>query len=269
MTDHAAEASADAQAMRQAVSEAGLSWIVAPASAGGYPAPYAEHPVAFRPARGLGWMKGLFTEAAPPPSRDWSQERRLTPAGEQGAFNTCSAFAVTGIVSDLVAISTNAAPRPLSAGHVHRCLGGLPPERGADPHALAVALTTRTAAAEEAGDYPFDAGACAAASGVQGIAEVSVIARAEEAKAAMEAGPVLAVMNLYDDFWPWYGGGVYEPLGRYQSSHSIIVVGYDDPGGYWIVRNSHGPGWGIGGYGKIRYGACGLFGFHRGLRLHL
>ena len=37
--------------------------------------------------------------------------------------------------------------------------------------------------------------------------------------------------------------------------HALLVVGYDDPGGYWIVKNSWGPGWGVGGFGRVGYAA--------------
>jgi C1A family cysteine protease len=36
-------------------------------------------------------------------------------------------------------------------------------------------------------------------------------------------------------------------------SHCIVLVGYDDSTGTWIIRNSHGTGYGTGGYGAIPY----------------
>jgi len=35
--------------------------------------------------------------------------------------------------------------------------------------------------------------------------------------------------------------------------HAITLSGYSDSGGYWIIKNSWGTGWGDGGYGKISY----------------
>lgn len=42
-------------------------------------------------------------------------------------------------------------------------------------------------------------------------------------------------------------------------NHGALVVGYEDDsrvsgGGYWILKNSHGVGWGDHGYGYVRYG---------------
>lgn len=57
-------------------------------------------------------------------------------------------------------------------------------------------------------------------------------------------------MLLDDDAW-------LDPLGGV--NHAVVVVGYQDDaslaaGGYWIIRNSWGTGWGDEGYGYILYG---------------
>jgi len=38
-----------------------------------------------------------------------------------------------------------------------------------------------------------------------------------------------------------------------KSGHCMVIVGYNDIDGYWIVRNSWGPYWYDGGYGKLAY----------------
>jgi C1A family cysteine protease len=38
------------------------------------------------------------------------------------------------------------------------------------------------------------------------------------------------------------------------TNHQIVLVGWDDTEGYWILRNSWGAGWGLSGYMHIRYG---------------
>ena len=38
------------------------------------------------------------------------------------------------------------------------------------------------------------------------------------------------------------------------TNHQIILVGWDDTNRYWILKNSWGAGWGIGGYMYIKYG---------------
>jgi hypothetical protein len=71
-------------------------------------------------------------------------------------------------------------------------------------------------------------------------------------------GPVVAGFDAYQDFGVYRGPDVYHkaPTTKYAGIHFMLVVGYDDVQQCWIVRNSWGPGWGIGGYGLIGYGEC-------------
>ena len=38
------------------------------------------------------------------------------------------------------------------------------------------------------------------------------------------------------------------------TNHQIVLVGWNDTEGYWILRNSWGAGWGLSGYMHIKYG---------------
>ncbi len=38
--------------------------------------------------------------------------------------------------------------------------------------------------------------------------------------------------------------------------HTVVLVGYDDMQGYWIMKNSWGPAWNGDGYFKVGYGEC-------------
>jgi len=40
------------------------------------------------------------------------------------------------------------------------------------------------------------------------------------------------------------------------TNHCVIIVGYDDAGGYWIVKNSWGNTWSGDGYWEVGYGEC-------------
>jgi len=56
--------------------------------------------------------------------------------------------------------------------------------------------------------------------------------------------------------WSFYTGGVY-PASSCGTSidHCVLATGYNIPGGYWIIRNSWGTGWGMAGYMYLQYGA--------------
>jgi hypothetical protein len=66
-----------------------------------------------------------------------------------------------------------------------------------------------------------------------------------------------------------YGGGWYgdiykctnDPDLNHGPNHGVVIAGYNDAGGYWIVKNSWGTSWDTrapGGYFKVGYGECGI-----------
>jgi len=58
-----------------------------------------------------------------------------------------------------------------------------------------------------------------------------------------------------DDSVQAYTGGVFTGSGATEIDHDIILVGWDDATGSWILRNSWSASWGEGGYMRIAYGA--------------
>ena len=67
-------------------------------------------------------------------------------------------------------------------------------------------------------------------------------------------GPMAVMVDPPGDFGA-LGSGVYTTVGPGAGWHALLVVGYDDPGGYWIVKNSWGQGWGQAGFGRVGYAA--------------
>jgi len=71
---------------------------------------------------------------------------------------------------------------------------------------------------------------------------------------ALQNGPLLGRMNVYEDFFS-YTGGIYSKVtGNFVGGHAIVLVGYDVKEQYWIVRNSWGTHWGEQGYFRIKFG---------------
>lgn len=77
--------------------------------------------------------------------------------------------------------------------------------------------------------------------------------------AAMKAaickyGPIAASVRVTDAFTA-YSSGVFDESAAGTTNHAIVLVGWDEARGAWLLRNSWGPDWGEDGYMWIEYGS--------------
>jgi C1A family cysteine protease len=66
-------------------------------------------------------------------------------------------------------------------------------------------------------------------------------------------GPVITGMDVYDDFFSYKSGVYKHATGNLAGGHCVCIIGYNNPGMYWIVKNSWGDKWGESGFFKIGY----------------
>jgi hypothetical protein len=89
-----------------------------------------------------------------------------------------------------------------------------------------------------------------------GIPSVSAIKQA-----IYDHGPVAAAVCVGPAFQT-YARGVFQTNESSHCNggvnHAIVLVGWDEDEQTWILRNSWGPGWGEGGYMRIRYGTSNV-----------
>jgi C1A family cysteine protease len=75
----------------------------------------------------------------------------------------------------------------------------------------------------------------------------------EAVKQALQNGPLVTTIMVYEDFMS-YSSGVYKhTTGKFLGGHAISIIGYDDTTQSFIIRNSWGPEWGENGFGHISY----------------
>ncbi|UCH96971.1 MAG: hypothetical protein JSV88_09010, partial [Candidatus Aminicenantes bacterium] len=76
-------------------------------------------------------------------------------------------------------------------------------------------------------------------------------------QAIYDHGP-LSVAVYVNLAFQYYTSGIFNSCSNYSPNHAVVLVGWDDGGGYWIMKNSWGTGWGENGYMRITYGCSNI-----------
>jgi len=207
-----------------------------------------------------------FTPRALPSHIDWRDNggNYVTPIRNQSSCGSCWAFATTAALESAVLITLNTPNTDVnlseqvlvSCGNSGGCNGGYT--------SYASDFIQNTGLPLES-CYPYTAtngdcaNACAnwQASSYQ-ITDYYYITgtspTVETLKNALYTyGPLVTTMQVYSDF-DNYESGIYSYVTGYKrGGHAILLVGYDDPGQYFICKNSWGTWWGESGFFKIAY----------------
>lgn len=87
----------------------------------------------------------------------------------------------------------------------------------------------------------------------------SVSSDREEIKEKLiEEGPLSAAMGIGEDAGGYWDGEIYRCKNDAWINHAVVIVGYNETGEYWIVRNSWGEDWNGDGHFYVGYGECGI-----------
>jgi len=179
--------------------------------------------------------------------KDW-----MTPVKSQGLCGCCWAFSAIGVVEAAINIYTNDPDIDMDLSEQHLvsdcCNAGSC--GGGTPHRALEYIRDTGVPAE--GCFPYIASDCACAPCTDwagnswGIENYIYVSPSTDAfKSALQAyGPISVVMTAPDD-WFYYVGGVYEPTwsvtnGVGWANHAVVLVGWNDSEGCWIVKNSWG-----------------------------
>jgi C1A family cysteine protease len=205
-----------------------------------------------------------------PPSLDWRSNggNFVTPIRDQGGCGSCWAFATTAALESLTlrvnntpGVDLNLSEQVLvSCGGAGSCAGGW--IGTASDYIRNTGLPMETC-------YPYTEtnGSCGSACAsynsatyrIQGWSWVTMTSPTVDAirNALNSYGPLVTTLDVYNDFFSYTSGVYTHTSGNYAGGHAVLIVGYDDAGQYFIVKNSWDTWWGELGYFKIAYSELG------------
>ncbi len=219
-------------------------------------------PLGRNPGTALDVM-ALPAAAALPTSVDWRFRWGwpwVTTIRDQDPCQACWAFTAVALVEAMNRIE-HCVWTHRSEGDVHKGMGATCPSTGDFANAL---NHIRSHGVCDPGCFPWTPADIAhtpcfdRVGRTIGFDRLEWVGTMEDQKRWLHTvGPLATFFQVHNDFFA-YGGGVYQPSSgsTAESSHAVLIVGYDDADGCWIAKNSWGPGWGDNGYFRIKYGVC-------------
>jgi hypothetical protein len=198
----------------------------------------------------------------------------VTGGRNQGSCGSCWAFSTTAALESKALITFDAPNQDLNLSEqiLLSCTDSLAPggdskpnncEKGGYASTAADVLVNYGTAEERCYPYTGANGSCGnACTGWQNDTYkidgwsyvVNGTATSDSAiKTALQSGPVVAWMKVYQDFYSYVNGVYTRTSTTYVGNHFILIVGYDDALGAFKIKNSWGTGWGQSGFGWISF----------------
>jgi C1A family cysteine protease len=203
-----------------------------------------------------------FADMCSPSADAFTWEQYLTPIRNQGACGSCWAFAAVGTLEASNSVINGGAAdlaeqQALTCSNGGTCSGGW-----YTPIYDWLAAGQDGLQLEDSVPYEGRDGQCSANGptpyAVQTwgwVDPVNTLPSADAMKAAMcQYGPLTVAVAATPAFIA-YTGGVFDEGSNSPINHAVMLVGWDDQRGAWLLRNSWGSNWGENGYMWIEYGA--------------
>ena len=208
--------------------------------------------------------KTLVGGPALPSYWDWRQHNGVTPVKDQGQCGSCWAFSTVGSMEAAILLgsgtTTDLSEQQLVSCNSYGwgCGGGnYAFDMEINPGAMLESC------------FPYQAADVACQSGCPHVFQLnswgyvgnsySVPSTTAIKNAIYTYGPI-SVCVAVDGYFQGYSGGVFNHNSASAIDHSVVLVGWDDANGCWIMKNSWSTGWGESGYMRIAYG-CDQIGY--------
>jgi C1A family cysteine protease len=201
------------------------------------------------------------TRQTPPATFDWRDYNKVTPVKNQGSCGACWAFGMLGSYEGIQAVDGQGL-QDLSEQFLVRCnshgygcnggwwcyddmCNGIPLE-SCYPYTGTDGSCSHSCTLYFPVDNWYYVGSSS-----------SVPSTSALKQAIYDHGPVCAAVYV-DSAFQNYTGGIFNSCQSRAPNHAIVLVGWNDSGGYWILKNSWGTGWGESGYMRITYGCSNV-----------
>ena len=194
-----------------------------------------------------------------PRNFDWREQGTLTPSKDQGSCGSCWSFSTVVVLQDIIALKDKTQVR-LSEQFLLSCNtrgwscngGDFANDMHVNPGAVPESefpYAGRQVACKQGLSHPYrlDSWAYLPAS------SEDVPPSLDEIKSAIYQFGPLAVAVGANDAFSSYKSGVFNKCDGTEPNHAVTLVGWNDDGQYFIMKNSWSSSWGEGGYMKIRY----------------
>lgn len=207
--------------------------------------------------------------SALPASYDARELGYVTPVKDQGDCGCCNSFTVIAMLESAI-LRNHGATYDLSEENAKECFyqarttmaGGC---NGGTDKMIINLLTQKGAVLESDERYsPYDNICDLRDKPVVRVTDWEILSKDKKAsnniikQNIMDHGSVYSVINQNCLSRSYNGRSVIKSTSSRWNGHSVLIVGWDDSKGAWIVKNSWGTKWGDNGYGYVGYGAAGI-----------